>query len=101
MSTSAKDGSKPSSSFSSASSKKGGRKAPTNSSNIPTSNPYDLLSQEFDHENYTRSVGDPNLVQNVLESEEEVEVVFDETTNLLSSSITGASTYTAPDVFKT
>ncbi|GJT69213.1 hypothetical protein Tco_1028499 [Tanacetum coccineum] len=100
MSTSAKDSSKPSSSFSSASSKKGGRKAPTNSTNIPTSNPYDLLSQEFDHENYT-SVGDPNLVHNVLESEEEVEVVFDETTNLLSSSITGASTYTAPDVFKT
>ncbi|GJT97248.1 hypothetical protein Tco_1092766 [Tanacetum coccineum] len=63
MSTSTKDGLKPSSSFYSASSKKGGRKAPTNSSNMPTSNPYDLLSQEFDPENYTRSGGDPNLVQ--------------------------------------
>ncbi|GJY11335.1 hypothetical protein Tco_0379520 [Tanacetum coccineum] len=63
MSTSTKDGLKPSSSFYSASSKNGGRKAPTNSSNMPTSNPYDLLSQEFDLENYTRSGGDPNLVQ--------------------------------------
>ncbi|GJT18231.1 hypothetical protein Tco_0876937 [Tanacetum coccineum] len=63
MSTSTKDGSKPSSSFYSASSKKGDRKAPTNLSNMPTSNPYDLLSQEFDPENYTRSRGDPNLVQ--------------------------------------
>ncbi|GJV74900.1 zinc knuckle CX2CX4HX4C containing protein [Tanacetum coccineum] len=91
------DGSKPSSSFFSAYSKMGGRKAPTNSSNILTSNPYDLLSQEFDPENYTRSGCDPNLVQDDMESEEEVEVVFNETTNLLSSSITGASTYTAPD----
>lgn len=85
MSNSAKDGSKPLSSFSSASSMKGGCKAPTNSSNIPTSNSYDLLSQEFDPENYTRRGGDPN--QDDMESEEEVEVVFDETTNLLSSSI--------------
>ncbi|GJV99270.1 hypothetical protein Tco_1554522 [Tanacetum coccineum] len=69
------------------SSKEGGRKAPTNSSNILTSNPYDLLSQEFDPENYTRSGGDPNLVQYDMESEEEVEVVFDETTNLLICSI--------------
>ncbi|GJT77831.1 hypothetical protein Tco_1044556 [Tanacetum coccineum] len=38
VSTSAKDGS-------SAAENKGGRKAHTNSSNIPTSNPYDLLSQ--------------------------------------------------------
>nr|GEZ12401.1 hypothetical protein [Tanacetum cinerariifolium] len=101
MSTYAKYGSKPSSSFYSASSKKGGRKAPTNSSNISTSNPYDLLSQEFNPENYTRGGGDPNLVQDDMESEEEVEIVFDEATNLLSSSIMGASTYTAPDVFKT
>ncbi|GJT77832.1 hypothetical protein Tco_1044557 [Tanacetum coccineum] len=51
---------------------------------------------------YTRSGGDPTSVQDDMEDEEEVEVVFDETTNLLNSSITGASTYTAyPDVFKT
>nr|GEW48812.1 hypothetical protein [Tanacetum cinerariifolium] len=52
----------PSSSYTSATAKKGGLKAPTISSNIPTSNPYDLLSQEFDHENYMRSGGDPNSV---------------------------------------
>ncbi|GKA72129.1 hypothetical protein Tco_0778345 [Tanacetum coccineum] len=73
----------------------------TNSSNIPTFDTYDLLSQGFDHENYIRSVGNPNLVSYDLESGEEVEVVFDETTNLLSSSTTGANTYMAPDVFKT
>ncbi|GKE76424.1 hypothetical protein Tco_1542544 [Tanacetum coccineum] len=92
---------KPSSSFSSASSKKGCRKDPTNSSNIPISNPYEFLSQGFDPENYMRSGGDPNLVQDDMESEGEVKVVFDETTNLLSSSITRASTYTALDVYKT
>ncbi|GKE13748.1 hypothetical protein Tco_1421325, partial [Tanacetum coccineum] len=74
------DGSKPSSSFFSAYSKMGGRKAHTNSSNIPTSNLYELLSQEFDLENYTRNGHDLNLVQDDLESEEEVEVVFNETT---------------------
>ncbi|GJR33348.1 hypothetical protein Tco_1109580 [Tanacetum coccineum] len=58
-------------------------------------------SEGFDHENYTRSVGNPNLVSYDLESGEEVEVVFDETTNLLSSSTTGANTYMALDVFKT
>ena len=60
MSISANDGSKPSSSFSIVSSKKGGCKAPTNSSNIPTSKPYDLLSQDFDHESYTRKGDGPN-----------------------------------------
>ncbi|GKB67630.1 zinc knuckle CX2CX4HX4C containing protein, partial [Tanacetum coccineum] len=67
----------PSSSYISASAKKGGLKAHTSSSNIPISNPYDLLSQEFDPDNYTRSGGD---LQDDLESGEEVEVVFDETT---------------------
>ncbi|GKC64556.1 zinc knuckle CX2CX4HX4C containing protein [Tanacetum coccineum] len=52
----------PSSSYTSATAKKGGLKDPTISSNIPTSNPYDLLSQEFNHENYMRSGGDPNSV---------------------------------------
>ncbi|GJR90177.1 hypothetical protein Tco_0214188 [Tanacetum coccineum] len=51
---------------------------PELSSNIPTSNPYDLLSQEFDPENYTRSGGDPISVQDDMESEEGDEVVFDE-----------------------
>ncbi|GKC54502.1 hypothetical protein Tco_1077247, partial [Tanacetum coccineum] len=87
-----------SSSYNRVTGKKGGLKTPTSSSNIPTSNPYDLLAREFDPENFTRSGGD---VQDDMESEEEVEVVFDETTNLPSSTITGASTYTAPDAFKT
>ncbi|GJS39172.1 hypothetical protein Tco_0564215 [Tanacetum coccineum] len=58
-------------------------------------------NSHFDPENYIRSEGDSNLVHNDLESKEEVEVVFNETTNLLSSSVTGANTYTAPDVFNT
>nr|GEY69565.1 hypothetical protein [Tanacetum cinerariifolium] len=86
MSTFAKDGLKPSSSFFSASSKMGGRKAPTNSSNIPTSNPYDE--------------GDSNVLDD-MKSEEEFEIVLDETVNLLKSTKTDASIYTAPDVFKT
>ncbi|GJY64411.1 zinc knuckle CX2CX4HX4C containing protein [Tanacetum coccineum] len=45
--------------------------------------------------------GDLNSAQDDMESEEEVEVVFDETVNLLSSIITGADTYTAPNVSKT
>nr|GEY80389.1 hypothetical protein [Tanacetum cinerariifolium] len=80
--------------------RKGVLRVSTSSSNIPTSNPFDLLFQDFDHENYTRSGGEPNLAQDDKESEEEVEVVFDETTNL-SSTITGASTYTAHDASKT
>nr|GEX95297.1 hypothetical protein [Tanacetum cinerariifolium] len=43
----------------------------TCSSNIPTSNPYATLSREFDSETYKRSRDD-------VESEEEIEVVFDE-----------------------
>ncbi|GJT29468.1 retrotransposon protein, putative, ty1-copia subclass [Tanacetum coccineum] len=38
---------------------------------------------EFDPENCTNSEGDPNSILDDMESEEEVEVVFDETTNLL------------------
>ncbi|GJY70199.1 hypothetical protein Tco_0473902 [Tanacetum coccineum] len=117
VSTSAKDGSNivhtsskeqpakavdiPSSSYTSDTAKKGGLKDPTSSSNIPTSNPYDLLSQKFGPKNYTRSRGDPNSVHDDMESGEEVEVVFDETTNFFSSTITRASTYTAPDISKT
>ncbi|GKA97449.1 zinc knuckle CX2CX4HX4C containing protein [Tanacetum coccineum] len=52
---------------------------------------------QFDPESYTRSGGD---AQDDMESMEEVEVVFDETTNLLSSTITGASTYMAHVVSK-
>ncbi|GKA21334.1 hypothetical protein Tco_0701323 [Tanacetum coccineum] len=52
----------PSSSYTSATAKKGSLKAPTSSSNIPTSNPYDLLSQKFEPENFMRSGGDPNFV---------------------------------------
>ncbi|GKC81069.1 hypothetical protein Tco_1136786 [Tanacetum coccineum] len=40
-------------------------------------------------------------VQDDMESEEDVEVVFDETTNLRSSTIMGDSTYTALDASKT
>ncbi|GKB64559.1 hypothetical protein Tco_0920745 [Tanacetum coccineum] len=69
-------------------------------SNIPTSNPYDWLSQEFDPENYTRSVGAPNVLDD-MESDEEVEVVFDETVNLPNSTKTGVSNYTAQDVSNT
>nr|GEV14688.1 hypothetical protein [Tanacetum cinerariifolium] len=74
VSTSVKDGSNivskkqpakavdiPSPSYTSVTAKKGGRQVPTSLSNIPTSNPYNWLSQEFDPENYTRSVGCPNV----------------------------------------
>ncbi|GKC94526.1 hypothetical protein Tco_1159968 [Tanacetum coccineum] len=53
-----------------------------------------MLAEEVDPENFTRNEGD---VQDDIKSEEEVEVAFDETTNLRSCTITGASTYTAPD----
>ncbi|GKE41893.1 hypothetical protein Tco_1469177 [Tanacetum coccineum] len=86
--------------MSSVAARKGVLKASTSSSNIPTSNPYDLLSQDFDPENYTRSGGELNSALDDTESEEEVEVVFDKTNNL-SSIITGASAYTAPDASKT
>ncbi|GKA88316.1 zinc knuckle CX2CX4HX4C containing protein [Tanacetum coccineum] len=46
----------PSSSYTSVTTKKGGRQVPTRLSNIPTSNPYDWLSQEFDPENYTNTM---------------------------------------------
>ncbi|GKE64083.1 hypothetical protein Tco_1518244 [Tanacetum coccineum] len=72
--------------------KNGGTNDHTCSSNIPTSNLYVALSQEFDSENYRRS-GEG------MESEEEVEVVFDEFANLLKSTSTGASTNTASDSF--
>nr|GFA21382.1 hypothetical protein [Tanacetum cinerariifolium] len=79
---------------------KDGKNDPTSSSNFPTPNPYSLLSQELDPENYSRSGGEPNSVQVDMERDEEVEVVFDESANLLSGSKTEASTstYTAPDV---
>nr|GEV33687.1 hypothetical protein [Tanacetum cinerariifolium] len=51
--------------------KNGGTNESTCSSNIPTSNPYAALSREFDPETYKRSRDD-------VESEEEIEVVFDE-----------------------
>nr|GEZ01646.1 hypothetical protein [Tanacetum cinerariifolium] len=63
---------------SSSAAKKGYPQIPTFSSNILTSNPYDLLSQKFDPKNYKKSRDDP-------ESEEEVEVLFDESVNLLNS----------------
>nr|GEV13863.1 hypothetical protein [Tanacetum cinerariifolium] len=44
---------------SSSSTKKRGPHIHTSSSNVPTSNPYDLLSQEFDPENYKRTRDDP------------------------------------------
>ncbi|GKE00543.1 zinc knuckle CX2CX4HX4C containing protein [Tanacetum coccineum] len=90
----------PSSSYTSVTAKKEGLQVPTSSSNIPIYNPYDLLSQEFDPENYSKSRGDPHVLDD-MESEEEVEVVFDETVNLLKSIKMGASTYTALDVSKT
>ncbi|GKD47867.1 hypothetical protein Tco_1276843 [Tanacetum coccineum] len=60
--------------------KKGGLQYPTRASNIHTSNPYDALDD--------------------MESDEEVEVVFDETANFLDSNITRAN-YTVLDAFKT
>ncbi|GKB48784.1 hypothetical protein Tco_0899537 [Tanacetum coccineum] len=97
VSTSAKDGPNivsknqpakavdiPSSSYTNVTTKKGGQQVSTSLSNVPTSNPYDWLSQEFDPENYTRSGGCPNVLDDI-KSEEEVEVVFDETVNLPSS----------------
>nr|GFA22926.1 hypothetical protein [Tanacetum cinerariifolium] len=47
------------------------------SSTIPTSNPYDLLSQDFDLDNYTMSKGDLDALDD-MESVDEVKVVFDE-----------------------
>ncbi|GKE18103.1 zinc knuckle CX2CX4HX4C containing protein, partial [Tanacetum coccineum] len=90
----------PSSSYTSGTAKKVGRQVPTSSSNNPISNPYDLLSQEFDPENCSRSKGDPNVLDD-MESEEEVEFVFDETVNLLKSTKMRVNTYMAPDVSKT
>nr|GEX57729.1 hypothetical protein [Tanacetum cinerariifolium] len=58
-----------------------GLQYPTSSSNIPTLNPYDTLDD--------------------MKSEKGVEVVFDETVNLLNNNITGANIYTAPDASKT
>ncbi|GKA06081.1 hypothetical protein Tco_0685201 [Tanacetum coccineum] len=55
------------------------------SSNISTSNPYAALSQEFDH----------------VDSEEKVEIVYDESASLLKSTKKGASTSTAFDLHKT
>ncbi|GJS63841.1 hypothetical protein Tco_0678405 [Tanacetum coccineum] len=81
-------------------SRKGVLKASTSSSNIPTFDPYDLLSQDFDPENCMRNVGELNSALDDMESEEEVEVIYDETTNL-DSTIMRACTYTAPDAFKT
>ncbi|GKE48358.1 hypothetical protein Tco_1479616 [Tanacetum coccineum] len=65
-----------SSSYTSVATRNGVLKASTSSSNIPTSNSYDLLPQEFDPENYTRSGGEPNLTQDDMKSEEEIEVVL-------------------------
>ncbi|GKE41469.1 hypothetical protein Tco_1468753, partial [Tanacetum coccineum] len=73
----------PSSSYTSVTVKNGGKNDPTSSSNIPTSNPYSLLSQEFDPENYSRSGGEPNSDQVDMKSEREVEVVFDKSVNLV------------------
>ncbi|GJW78789.1 hypothetical protein Tco_0140471 [Tanacetum coccineum] len=56
-----------------------------------------LRNEEFVLENFTRSRGD---VQDDMESEDEVEVFFDKTTNLRSSTITRANTHTAPDTSK-
>ncbi|GKC84909.1 hypothetical protein Tco_1140626 [Tanacetum coccineum] len=74
--------------------KNGCTKDPTYSCNIPTSNQYAALSREFDPEIYIRS-------RDYVESEEDVEVVFDESTNLLESTRSGASTYMASDFPKT
>ncbi|GJW36789.1 hypothetical protein Tco_0059709 [Tanacetum coccineum] len=66
----------PSSSYSRGSAKNGGLQYHSSMSNIHTSNPYDDLDD--------------------MESDEEVEVVYDETTNLLGNNIMRA-TYTAQD----
>ncbi|GJU27394.1 zinc knuckle CX2CX4HX4C containing protein [Tanacetum coccineum] len=80
----------PSSSYTSGTAKKVGRQVPT----------YDLLSQEFDPENYSRSKDDLNVLDD-MESEEEVEFVFDKTVNLLKSTKMRVNTYMALDVSKT
>nr|GEX27577.1 hypothetical protein [Tanacetum cinerariifolium] len=47
------------------STKDGRSKVSTSLSNIPTSNPYDWLSEKFDLENYTRSGGCPNVLDDM------------------------------------
>nr|GEU35649.1 ribonuclease H-like domain, reverse transcriptase, RNA-dependent DNA polymerase [Tanacetum cinerariifolium] len=74
----------PLSSYTSFTAKKGSRQIPTSSFNIPISNPYDFLSHEFDPENYSRSGGDSNVVDD-MQSEQELEFVFVEIVNLLKS----------------
>ncbi|GJS28163.1 hypothetical protein Tco_0488783 [Tanacetum coccineum] len=71
----------PSPSYTRSSAKKGGLQYPTSSSNILTSNLFDALDD--------------------MESDEEVEVVFDEIVNLLNNNITEANIYKAPDASKT
>ncbi|GJW64237.1 hypothetical protein Tco_0116121 [Tanacetum coccineum] len=71
----------PSSSFTSDTAKKGALQVPTSSSNIPTSNPYDVLDD--------------------MESKEEVEVVFDETANFHISAKPRTGIYTTPGGSKT
>nr|GEU46844.1 hypothetical protein [Tanacetum cinerariifolium] len=71
----------PSSYFTSDTAKEGVLQVPTSSSNIPTSNPYDVLDD--------------------MESEEEVEVVFDETANFHVSAKPRDSIYTTSDGSKT
>ncbi|GJT39429.1 hypothetical protein Tco_0939294 [Tanacetum coccineum] len=80
----------PLSSYTSVSAKNKGTNVPTSSSNIPTSNPYELSS--YDLENHTRSGGEPILVQDDFKSGEEVEIAFDEYANLLSGTKTWEST---------
>ncbi|GJZ73589.1 zinc knuckle CX2CX4HX4C containing protein [Tanacetum coccineum] len=70
----------PSSSYTCGSTKNGGLQYHSSASNIHTSNPYDALDD--------------------MESDEEVEVIYDETTNLFGNNITRA-TYTTPDASKT
>ncbi|GKF79391.1 hypothetical protein Tco_0234959, partial [Tanacetum coccineum] len=71
--------------------KDGHTKQPTKVVDIPSSS--FAKKGEFDPENYKRSEDDSK-------SEEEVEVIFDESVNLLNSTKKGAI-YTAPDALKT
>nr|GEV98458.1 hypothetical protein [Tanacetum cinerariifolium] len=70
----------PSSVYNRGSAKNGGLRYHPSASSVHTYSPYDALDN--------------------MESDEDVEVVFDETTNLLGNNITRAA-YTAPDTSKT
>ncbi|GKC28828.1 hypothetical protein Tco_1036122 [Tanacetum coccineum] len=79
------------------------KEQPAKAVDIPSSSlrcALSLMCRQFDPENYSRSKGDLN-VSDDMESEEDVEFVFDETVNLLKSTKMRVNTYMSLDVSKT